>query len=110
MKGQLKRPSDLFYENQSISWDSDAQTNKQVWEREANDYEQNGPSNRSACWESPLAEESESRRFYGLRWLERMKYTIHYNELHWDRIVEECESEEAARGSEALDGRSTSEE
>lgn len=106
MKGQLKRPTDLFYETRSISWDSAAQTNKQVWERVADDYEQNGPSNRPACWESPLLEESESRRFYDLCWLERMKYSIHYNELRWDRIAEECESGKA-KGTEVLDGSST---
>lgn len=106
MKGQLKRPTDLFYENRSISWDSAAQTTKQVWERVADDYEQNGPSNCPACWESPLLEESEGRRFYDLCWLERMKYSIHYNELHWDRIAEECESGKA-KGTEVLDGSST---
>lgn len=72
---------------------SNMEVNKRTWEGVAARYEENGPKNRPACWESPLSEHSESLRFQRLPRLERMKLAIHYNELHWDRIARWCESE-----------------
>lgn len=69
------------------------EANKRTWESVAAEYKRTGPSDRPACWESPLADDSESLRFQRLPRLERMKLAIHYNELHWDRIARWCESE-----------------
>lgn len=69
------------------------EANRRAWESVAARYEENGPRNRPAFSESPLAEHSESLWFQRLPRLERMKLAIHYNELHWDRIAIWSEAE-----------------
>lgn len=103
MNVRLDLANGLIIEHPTMQWSPDAQTNRQVWERLDDDYERTGPLNRLACWESPLFEESESRRFYGLCWLKRMKYYIRYNELHWDQIARACNLEEL-RQLEGVEG------